>query len=156
MFKFKTLSSILLIFMFTIGTSLAQLSPAEQPVVDVSDNKLKKVASAIVEIQSLEQETQQQMIQTITDDGFTIERFNELQQAQFNPDQESDATDDEMENFSKTIGKLEQIQQTAQEGMQKAIEDEGLTFMEYQEVIGAIQNDPELQKRIQELIQNAD
>lgn len=86
----KLKATTLVLFITLFGVSFAQ---AQDKITDV---ELNKFADALQVIQVENQKAQQQMATLITDSGMEIERFSMIQQAASSPDQEVDATDEEM------------------------------------------------------------
>ncbi len=129
-------------------------APFQQPsqATEVSDKELELFASAFQQVQNVDQQAQQNMIKAVEEEGFEVQRFNEIQQAQQNPNQDSNATNEEMNKYESASKELEIIQGQAQEEMQEKIIEEGLTVPRYQEIAAAIQANPELQQKLQEYL----
>jgi len=82
---------------------------------------------------------------------------NEMeQQTQETPGQAEAVTptDEQLESFAAATIDIVQIQETAQEQMQAAVEEAGLTIEEYNAIAQAAQTDPEIDQALKELIQN--
>ncbi len=120
----------------------------EDEISEISDEELKQFMTATQHIQSINQETQRTMANVVRQEGLEIQRFNEIQQAQLNSQQEVDATEEEMKQYEKTIEQLEQEQIKARQEMEDKIEAEGLTVDRYEEIVTAIQSDPEVQEKL--------
>ena len=82
-----------------------------------------------------------------------MQKFNEIINAEQNSDQKTDATEEELKQFSAAYKAVEQIQNEAQQDMQKIITNNNLTIIRYQEILMAIQNNPELQQKLQQLFE---
>jgi len=82
-----------------------------------------------------------------------LQKFNEIINAEQNSDQKTDATEEELKQFSAAYKAVEQIQNEAQQDMQKIITNNNLTIIRYQEILMAIQNNPELQQKLQQLFE---
>ena len=93
------------------------------------------------------------MVSTVENEGVEVERFNEIVQSQQDPNQDADASEEEMEIFNTVIRELQIIQNAAQQEMQRAVIDEGLTVERYQELMSQVQTDANLQQRLQELME---
>jgi hypothetical protein len=63
-------------------------------------------------------------------------------------------TDEQLESFAAATIDIVQIQETAQQQMQAAVEEAGLTIEEYNAIAQAAQTDPEIDQALKELIQN--
>jgi len=143
----KRITSLIMMFSF-IGIGVFA-----QSVEDVTDQEIKQFASAFQQVQRVDQKAQKTMIKAVQDEGLEVQRFNEIQQAQQDPNQEVNATNEEMKKYEVTTRELEKIQGQAQQEMQEKITEEGLTVPRYQEISAAIQASPELQEKLQEYLQ---
>lgn len=65
-----------------------------------------------------------------------------------------DPTDAQLESFAAATIEIVQIQETAQQQMQAAVEEAGLTIEEYNQIAQAAQTDPEVDQALQQLIQD--
>ncbi|MGS2763473.1 DUF4168 domain-containing protein [Sinomicrobium sp. M5D2P9] len=144
------LKSTLICFLMVGATAFAQT--AEQKKVDVSDDELGKIASAFQGVQEVNVKAQQEMVKTVEDNGFDIDRFNELYEASQSPEKEAEASTDEKEKFGVVMNKMQEMQSGFQKQMEDAITNEGISLDRYQEVAVALQTDTELQQRLQALL----
>lgn len=142
------MKGVLMIAMFGVMGVFAQ----ELQQKPVSDAEIKLFAAAFTDIQEINQESQQTMVAAITEEGMEIQRFTEIHQAMQMPDQQIDLSDDELKKFEVANGEIEKIQVQSQQKMEKAIVDAGLTLNRYQEIGAALQNDSELQRKVQEYL----
>ena len=63
-------------------------------------------------------------------------------------------TDEQLESFAAATIEIVQIQETAQQQMQAAVEEAGLTIEEYNQIAQAAQTDPDIDQALQQLIQD--
>lgn len=134
----------------------AQQLPApqqQQEKIDVSDDELSKFAQAYQGIMVVNQEAQQKMLATVEEEGFDVQRFNEIHQASLDPNQEVEVTAEEEAKHKKTVEKIQGMQEEFQSQMEQVIEKEGLTVERYEQVAMALQTDTELQQRLQRMMQ---
>jgi len=130
------------------------MAPAlSQTPQKITDKEVQQFASAFQQIQMLNQQAQQQMIKAIQNEEMEVARFTAIQQAQQNPDQESDATDQEMIKYQKAMEQVMVVQQNAQQNMEAQITKAGLSPQRYQQIAMQIQGSEELQQRIQQELQ---
>jgi len=146
-----------LVLVFTMAASVAfaqvpQQMPQQQEI-DVSDGEIDQFASVFVELQSMNQEIQQEMMGAVKDEGIEVQRFNQIMQAQQDPNQEVDASEEELQNFAKASQAVEQIQAKVQKEMEDVITKNDLTVQRYQQIMMAVRNDADLQQRLQQKIQ---
>lgn len=124
----------------------------EQPApTDVTDEELVQFAEVAQKLQVFNQSIQEEMIASVEEIGLDVNRFSEIQQSQQNPDANVDATSEELEMYQQAIQVLDAKQMEAQSAMQKMIEDNGMTEQRYQEIGMAIQGDPDMMAKFQEL-----
>lgn len=119
---------------------------------EVSDSELNKFADAYINIQMQNQEAQQEMMTVIQQEGLEVERFNEIQQAVMDPNAKNDATEDEMKKHAKVTAKFEQMQPELERRAKEGIESKGLTFERFQQLATVIQNDVNLQQKLQGIL----
>ncbi len=141
-------------------------TPAQQPVspsqmqetpqLEVSQEDLQKFASALEQLQSIEQETQVELVEAIENQGLSVERFQEIAIAQQNPEIQpsTEISQGEVESFEQAAGQVTQIQEQAQTRMQEAVEREGLDAQQFSQIGAALQQDPTLQQQFQEMLRN--
>ncbi|MEX2379403.1 MAG: hypothetical protein WD530_01565 [Vicingaceae bacterium] len=130
---------------------MQQGQQAEAP--NISDEELKQFVAIAQELQVINQASQQKMMSAIEAEGMKVDRFTQIQQAQQDPNQESDATAEEMKTFEAANKKLEEVQMSSQAEMTKKLEDAGLSQEWYQQTAMAIQSNQELMMRFQQLQQ---
>ncbi|WP_161624660.1 DUF4168 domain-containing protein [Winogradskyella psychrotolerans] len=119
---------------------------------DISDKELGQFADAYTEVQVQNQKSQEKMIAIIKDEGLEVERFNEIQQAEMDPNQESDATEAEKEKHENVIVKFEELQPEIEKKAIASIESAGITLQDYEKIGAKIQADQSLQQRLQAII----
>ncbi|MFW5656535.1 MAG: DUF4168 domain-containing protein [Bacteroidota bacterium] len=133
---------------------IGSLGVFAQPMEEVTDQELKQFASAFLEVQNVDQQAQQNMIDAVEKEGLEVQRYNEIQQAQQNPEQEAGtANDEEIKKYESASKEIEKIQGQTQQKMQEKITDEGLTVPRYQEIAAAVQASPELQQKLQQFLE---
>src|SRR5690554_3119410 len=151
----KKLVGLFFIFLMGVETVLAQVPQQlpQQQKIEVSDGEIEQFALAFVEIQNIEQKLQPEMVQAVEEEGIEVQRFNEIMNAQQDPNQEVDASEDELKKFAAANREIEDIQNRAQREMLGKIDEAGLTVERYQEIMNALRNDPKLQQKLQQIVQ---
>ncbi len=124
--------------------------------MDVSEADLERFAVAIQQIQAIEQQAQAQMIEVIESQGLTIERFNEIAQSQQDPSMQAEVevSGEEVEIFDQAVERISGIRQEAEMEMETAVQQEGLDVEEFNLISQAVQQDPSLQQRVMEMLEN--
>ena len=119
-----------------------------------SDEELEKFAGAVMQVMTIQQQGQAEMIEIIEDHGMTVERFNEIMmQTQEMPLEQVEATEEEKETYLEVIEKIDEIQIGLEAELIEAIEEEGLDIEKYEEIMQEYQQNPELQQLIQQMLQ---
>ena len=125
----------------------------EQEVrTDFDDEELEGFAEIAQEVQMVQQQHQQEINNAIEEEGISVERFNEMFQAMQNPEVALEATPEEEEAFDEAMAKVYEAEEALEEKVAETVEEGGLTMEEYNEIMTAYQQDPEIQERINELL----
>jgi len=143
-------NTLLFAFMALFGLSNGLFAQDEGKTV--SDEDLETFVVIYKEVQTENQKVQQKMVGTIQEEGMDVNRYNEINQANADPNVEVDATEEELDAFDKVTKKVEKIQKDFQTEVKEMIESEGMTLQEYQEVYAALQKDKSLQEKFGELM----
>lgn len=134
------------IFLFGIFSTLAQTENK------VSDADLEKFADAYMSLQKGSQEVQQKLVSAIEEEGLTAQRFNEIHQASMDPNTASDASAEEKKQHKAALAEVQKIQEGNQKKMEKKVKEKGLTMEKYQEIASKLQQDPEMQQKLQAMM----
>lgn len=135
-----------------------QQPPQDQaPQIEVSDEELQVFVDASMNAQTVQAQSQQEMVAIVDDEGIDVQTYNEIMQAQQmgQSTDELDVSAEDMEKFETAFEKIEEIEQEMEADLTEAIEDEGMDMDRFQEINMAVQQDPELQQRVQQMIQEA-
>ena len=147
----KLLNVFILVFVMGSATVVAQNTKMpQQQNIEVSDSELSEFAKVFQQMRVINQEAQQQMIQVVQDSDLKLERFNEIHQANLDPNKEAKTTDAESKKYEVAVTKLETIQPKFQERMKNLIDNSSLSVERYQQLAMALQSDASLQQRLQE------
>lgn len=153
MYLLKRLSSVFLVFLLSLTAAFAQMPQQIEPATDISDKEMEQFATAFQGIQQIDQKLQPELMQAVQEAGIEVQRFNEIMNAQQDPNQEVDASKEELEKYAVATREIEEIQMRAQREMQEVITESGLEMERYQRIMAALRNDAELQQRLQQLMQ---
>lgn len=150
----KQVKTLVVATSILIGTSAIAQTPTQAPnTVEVSDSELTQFASVYKEIQVVSTKAQEEMTKAVEENGFEVERFNTLYVAAQNPETKLEATDEEVEKLKVVITKIEEMQPIYQKQMESVLTKENMSPERYQQVSLALQNDTELQQRLQVKLQ---
>jgi len=127
----------------------------EMPDVEVSDDELKQFVEVTMDAQEVQMEAQESMVDMVEDAGLSVDRFNEILQGMQQGQSQADMNveDEEMERFDEVISDLEVVQQKVEEDIMEIIESKGMEVDRFQEINMALQMNPELQQKYQEIVQ---
>lgn len=157
MMKIKNVvSSLLVIVALGVSGLNAQNTqmPAQQEQIEVSQAELTQFAEVFQKMRMLNQEAQKEMVEVIKDEGFELQRFNEIHQASMDPNKEVELSDAEDAKYKAAVKELESMQPEFQKEMQSLIADSDLSMERYQQIAMALRADTELQKRLQEVLKS--
>ncbi len=154
--KFAYMTALALFLVTALGhTATAQQVPQtqQQPVKeDFKTEELQSFIKAYGKVMAIQQETEKQMIDTIKAEGLTVERFNQLAEAQQNPAKKVEANEKEKGSFNNIAQKLATVNQSATSKMEESIKTEGLDIQTYQQIILAYQQIPKVKKALDDLL----
>lgn len=153
----KILFILTLPLLMLLGSSVSaqQLPPQQQQQVreDFSDSELKQFIKANQGATAIQQESQGEMVATIEEEGLDVNTFNEILTSAQNPEQEVNASEDELNQFNKIAEKLQVIQKKTEEKIIKVIEKEGIDAEMYQEIMIAYQASPKVKEKVDKLLE---
>ena len=132
-----------------------QMPPQEAPQIEVSDEELELFIDASMNAQSVQMESQQEMISIVDEEGIEVSTYNEIMQAQQmgQPLENIDVTASDIEKFESAHEQIQEVEVRMEREIAQAVEEEGMEMERFQEINVAIQQDPELQQRAQQMIQ---
>lgn len=128
-----------------------QQQPITMPKRDITDAEIKKLSKILNQLQKLNIESQQVMMKTVEKQGLAVQRFMEIQQGAQNPQGAKPVTPDEKKKFDASVAELGKIQLEMRKEMEGVLKKEGVTMEQYQEMMIAMQTNPEAQKKIMEM-----
>ena len=149
-----TIVLLSVIFHFSLSNDIiAQQQEGQQQIrEDYSEKELQTFVDANKEVAQIQNAAEQEMISAIEEHKLDVKVFNEILMAKQNPNAEPEASEEQLTKFDQAIGDVMQIQQKTENKMQKAIQDAGMNVEEYQQIMMAYQQSPEVQQKVNELI----
>lgn len=136
------------------------MSP-QQNSMEVDEEEIQRFANAFEAFQSIQEKSREEMAQAIEQQGLTIKEYNELfrQQQQVNAGgesqmSESNYSEEKWQQFEQADARIDQIEQETQSEIEQAITEEGLEVERFEQIWIAVRQDPELQQRVQNELQN--
>lgn len=148
--KSISMAAFLLLGASTLMAQIPQQQPQQQqPSADFSDEQLEQFAVAFQEVQEMNSGVQDEMMGAIEEEGLDVERFNKIQQAQQNPEAKKDISEEEMKKFENCMQAIQKVQMQAQKKMESAVQESGLDMNTFQQIMRAMQENPEIQQKVQ-------
>ncbi len=151
---FKKTVPFVLGILLMAGSAFAQGQQMQNAQADtVSDKELKKFADAAQELQSIQQNVQSEVQEMVKEEDMEFQRFQQIMMSKQNPQmaKQVNATDEEEAIIEEMQPKLQKIQQKAQKKQMSVIQDNGLTPQRFQQIAQAVQSDPAMMKRFQQM-----
>ena len=133
------------------GVDVSEIDP-------VSDEELTQFATVLLSLQSLQAEYREQAATIVQEQGFSLERFDQILGLLRSPQSPEnadvpDVTPEESLQFEQVLVQLGAMQDTIQMQMQQAILDEGLALERFQEIATVVNNDQTLEDRVRQIME---
>jgi hypothetical protein len=128
----------------------------QQPTAaaDVSDEELNQFITVSSAVQGVQMEAQIQMVAIVEEEGLEVDVYNQIAEARFSGHDEGEleVSSEDMEKFDRAADAISEIELEVESEMTEAIEAEGMERERFMEINMALQQDPELQQRIQQMM----
>lgn len=149
------ISMVVMLFIssFAFAQQPQQQQPQQEVREDFTDEELTSFVKAHEKVIEIQQKSQEKMIQAIEEEGLSVEKFNKLIESQQDPNKEVDASAEELNSFNNAAQQIMQERQKTEVKVVSSIEDEGIDIGTYQAIMVAYQQSPEVQGRVNELLQ---
>lgn len=130
-----------------------QMQNNQADTVTVSDQELKKFAETAQELQEIQKEIQGEVQEMVSKEDMEFQRFQQIMMSKQNPQmaQKIEVTDEEEATIEKLQPEIQKISQEAQQKQVSVIQEQGLTPQRFQQIAQAVQSDPEMMKRFQQM-----
>ncbi|NJL83232.1 MAG: DUF4168 domain-containing protein [Chloroflexaceae bacterium] len=146
------------VVVFAQETAPQPVEPVETEAApaQVETAELEKFANALKAIQTLQKESQEEMVQAIEGQGLSQERFGEILDVQQAPESqpETPPSPEELEKFEKAQTEISTIQDNTRQEMEQAVTAEGLEVERFKQIFASVQQNPELQQQVQQYLAN--
>lgn len=125
--------------------------------VKINPEEFQRFARAFQVVQSIQNQSQQQVRQAIREQGITVKEYKRFlrqqQQTNNNPSNLSNFSQEKQRQFKQANARIEEIQKTTQGKIKQAIAKEGLQVKRFDKIWKAVKNNPELQQQLLEELQ---
>ena len=149
---FKKLCLSLIVFC----VALTGFSLQAQEDNALSEKDMEQFAEVFIDIQAISEDAREGMVAALDEVGMSVDRFNEIQQMAQDPSSDLTLSDEEEEQLNQANQSIQGIQMDAQQKMQQAILDNGMSVEKYQEIAMQVQTNPDLQQKIQAIMMGSD
>ncbi|MFO8030573.1 MAG: DUF4168 domain-containing protein [Cyclonatronaceae bacterium] len=129
--------------------------PEDMP--EVTDQELQIFVDASIKAQQIQNEAQIEMVAIVEEEELDVETYNKiLQGMQMEQSaEEMEVSESDVEKFESASGKIGEIEMEMEDKLVSAIEEEGLELDRFQEIFMTVQTDPELQQKMQQMLQES-
>lgn len=126
----------------------------QQTATDVSDEELEQFVNVSSVVQEIQMEAQMEMIEIVENEGLEVDTYNQIAQAMQmgQSEDEINVSSEDMDRFESASATIQEMEMELESEMTAAIEDEGMDTERFMMINMALQQDPELQTRIQEFM----
>ncbi|NDK56458.1 DUF4168 domain-containing protein [Pontibacter fetidus] len=131
-----------------------QITPQTTPTSAFTDADLKQFAQANGRLMVVQKEGEKAMLAILAEEKLSVEKFTEMAKAhQQQKINEVKATPEEFAAFNKSAQRMMALQPTMEQDMEKAIVKDGLTVEKYEQIMLAFKQDPAVQAKVQQLME---
>jgi len=137
------------------GDPFAEFQQQQQPAdIDVSDDELSQFVDSAIRTQEIQMDIQEDMIAIVEEEGIDVQTYNMIAEAdQMGQSRdEIDVSSDDIDRYENASGRIMEVEREMESDMESAIEESGLSIDRFQEINMAIQQDMQLQQRVQEIL----
>lgn len=129
-----------------------QMQQQQQKKIDVKDSEVQEFANVYQKVMKKNDEAQQKIVGAIEKEGMSVERYQELRNAENDPNAEVKLKDDEKKQKEDIDQKIEQMVPQLQKEQTDIIKNSKLSKDRYDEISLALRSDKDLQQRIQKVL----
>ncbi len=149
LFLFSFLFCVFSVNVFTQEHRQQQQHHQQQQMThEFTDDEIRMFASAVKAAEEVQQDSHQKIQDAIEAEGMTMQEFNQTHQKMQNPD--VDVNPEKQAKFENAFQKVNQIQAETDGKIREEIEEAGLDYEKYHQIMNAYRQDPELQQKVNE------
>lgn len=124
------------------------------PTTNITDADLKQFADANNRLMVIQKDGEKAMLAILAEEKLSVEKFSEMAKAhQQQKMTEVKATAEEFAAFNRSAQRMMELQPTMEQDMEKAIVKDGLTVERYEQIMLAFKQDPAMQAKVQQLME---
>lgn len=145
------------LFIYSSGLSAQQLAPdqsGEASNTEISDEQIMRFVDISKKINGIQQQAQMEMVSIIQGHGLDVNKFNQMAQQKQNPqaDPALSISDQDKLSFDNAMKDLEIYQMEVQQQMEALVIKGNLELDEFNAIMQAYQQNPEIQQKVNELM----
>ncbi len=131
-----------------------QFQPGQSAEIDVSDDELRQFVEVSSVAQEVQMEGQMEMVAIVEDEGLDVQTYNQIAEARYmgHSDDELEVSSEQIERYEAAYEKVSEIEVELEQKMADAINEEGMDMDRFMELNMALQQDPALQQRVQQMM----
>jgi len=133
-----------------------QLAPQtqQQPQAEITDQQLEHFVEVLSEVHEIQAGMQEEMISAVEEQGLDINTFNQIAQQQQNPEAATTpVSDEEKAAFGRAMQSVQTMQMEMQQQMQAKIEENNMNLDEFNTLMLAYQQNPEVQEKVNTMME---
>lgn len=125
--------------------------PQQGAQMELSDDDIKEFAAIDAELRVVQEGAREDMMASIEDNGLSLELYQQYSQLQQQGSTDQ-LTESDLEAMANINEKMMEIQTTMQTKMEEVITAQGMTMDKYQQMAMTINQNPEYQQKMMELM----
>lgn len=131
-----------------------QFEQQQAPQIEVSDDELESFVEVSTVAQQIQMEAQSDMVAVVEEEELTVETYNVIAESRYmdQPDDQLDVTQEELDKFEAASERIGEMERELDQAVAQAVEQEGMSMDRFMEINVALQQDPALQQRIQQMM----
>ncbi|MFO7799774.1 MAG: DUF4168 domain-containing protein [Rhodohalobacter sp.] len=131
-----------------------QFEQQASPEIDVSDEELETFVKVSGVAQQIQTEAQSDMVAIVEEEDLSVETYNIIAESRYNEqsDDQLDVTQEELDKFEAASDKIGEMERDLDQKVAEAVEEEGMSMDKFMEINMALQQDPSLQERVQQMM----
>lgn len=130
-----------------------QQQPAAQ--IEVSNDELEQFVEISTELQGIQMESQQDMVAIVENEELSLDIYNQIAESRHmeQSDENLDVSAEDLEKYERASEGIAQVEIEVEAEMEEKIEENGMSMDRFREINIAMQQDPEMQQRVQQFMQ---
>jgi len=131
-----------------------QFEQQSPPQIEVSDDELETFVEISTVAQQVQMDAQSDMVAVVESEDLSVETYNMIAESRYmeQSDDQLDVTQEELDKFESASEQIAEMERELDQSVAQAVEQEGMSMDRFMEINVALQQDPALQQRIQQMM----